>query len=444
MMESPASEPDEHRDDLRKVSYTISIIVLLLIAAGYIYNNIIQAGYGATNNDFKHLYLGAVAISKGLNPYDENVLGILAMRSGLERLNPFVYPPFTGILLWPLASLSFETAVAAWRLCNHGFLLASLFFIVSGLGTQCGKNHCKAVQVMALVLCSAFLVSHPVYRTISAGQLNGILLFLISLAFYAESRNRTYLSGAALALAAMIKVTPGVLILHYLIRRDKKALAGFLIGFILLTVISLVLVDLKTHAGFLPLLRDMGYGSSTWAEHGEAFYSDAYNQAPSALWYRLFTDQSMNRVGTKGWIHSPGLAKILSYATGLGILGITIGASWKAWQNKQKGSCSFALWLFPMILCPSLMWDHYLVLLLPSIALLFTTESIWKSPGSLLTIGIAVAMIAPYFPLDAAFLRQSAWIPMISWKTYGALLLFSLALWSMNNPGHYQESGHHE
>jgi hypothetical protein len=70
--------------------------------------------------------------------------------------------------------------------------------------------------------------------TISRGQVNTVAAALIAGGFAAWAVGRRFGAGAWLAAAAALKVTPGLLVLHPLIRGDRRVLAGFAAGAVVL------------------------------------------------------------------------------------------------------------------------------------------------------------------------------------------------------------------
>lgn len=422
---------------IRKRGFRRILAVAALVAAfavcgfDYVRYNIHAVWRQATLNDFKHIYLGAHAVKRGFSPYDPQTLALLGMREGIDRLNPYVYPPFTALLLQPLTAFGVGTAGRIWIAANHLFFWASAILLLRTLirgplrRSMAAPRTRRTIRVL-LLLALAFAASHPMFRTLSAGQLTVLLMVLIAAAAFAESRNRSFAAVSLLAVAAMVKVTPGVLILHYVVRRDWRSVGVFAIAMVVLLLLSVAAAGWEMHGEYLPLLRDMGYGKSTWALFGEAFYSDTWNQAPSALWYRLFTDQRGNNAGTMGFLDAPALARGLSYAAALACLGAAFVLDRRGGRRAGPGGLGFMVWIYPMLLGPSLMWDHYLILAFPPAAAMAVEALRRRAWGIALGTGIALVMMLPMFPLDAPALKQGAGLLLLSYKTWGLLLLFGL------------------
>src|SRR5207253_1767334 len=68
----------------------------------------------------------------------------------------------------------------------------------------------------------AFLWSYPVAESIGLGQVDGFIMVSLAIALWASTRDRWRLVGAALGIATLIKISPGLLIV-YLILRGRRS-----------------------------------------------------------------------------------------------------------------------------------------------------------------------------------------------------------------------------
>ena len=394
-----------------------SLIAILLICLGtgmYVQRNGVEAVLGH-GNDFAHLYLGALAVQREKNPYDGVVMRQLASLCGIKRMNPYVYPPLTAVLFMPFAQLGYRQAQLTWFLINHLLLILSLWLLLRMWDSQ---DRWLAWGGGAIVLASFYRIT----RTLTAGQLNILLLFLIALAFELERRGLRIPAGLVMGAAAVIKVYPALFILYYIGKGNWKAFTAMLLAVIVLLAFSVILTGLEASLDYFHVIREMRYGSSTWSEYGQDYQVEPSNQSPAALYYRLFTK---NR-GTDGFLHSPAIAMGLCWATGLlflvallAYLLINEGDPW------EKG---FALTLMTALLVPSLMWDHYLVLVLIPVAIL--ASAIEKSGGTFRAIlwAVSVAWMALPFNYWSETFKDGIGIFGMSFKLYPVLLVY-LLLW---------------
>jgi len=341
-----------------KIIYGLIILLTLIVISRFI-------PFQPHFNDFGHLYASAYTLSLDPpgDPYYAPLLRYYAFNNlEIKRLNPYVYPPLTGYLFIPLLGFSFMQAGYIWYYINI-FLLAAAVLIF--IDSQKCNNRIFLFALAMAVLSTA----HPAVRTLTAGQLNMLLLFLLAIAWWAYSRKMDWLCGAMLALGTMIKLFPGLLIVYFIWKKKWKVALWAIVIFQALLIYSVLFIaDWEVHTSFYNnILKHMGYGKSTWAEFSKTFHIDIENQAPSAVWYRLLT---WNKY-TRGIIDSPMTAKIMSILTALAVFGISLFTSRKKTDHSDETEIiEYSIFLTAAMLIPSIMWDHYLILLLiPSIAL---------------------------------------------------------------------------
>ena len=166
---------------------------------------------GFHGNDFKHIYLGAWMLPRGLDPYDAAALRRTASLRGFATVNPYVYLPFTGLVLSPLAALDPPDALRVWFATNHVLLFGALALMFWSLRIA------PSVRNFAVVVGLA-AVCWPLHRTLTAGQLNCALLFLYALVFSLERRRLWLLAGGVAAFAFLFKLAPGILLPYFLWR----------------------------------------------------------------------------------------------------------------------------------------------------------------------------------------------------------------------------------
>ncbi len=159
-------------------------------------------------NDFKHLYLGAWMLPRGMDPYDEKQLFAVGNQRGFQSLNPYVYPPFTGLAVSPLGLLGPYDALRVWFGVNHLLFIGGLVLTVWSLGLR------RRSEGWAVALLLAAL-SSPLYRTLTAGQLNCVLFFCYAGVFALLKRRYSAAAGAAAAFAFLFKLAPGILLPYF-------------------------------------------------------------------------------------------------------------------------------------------------------------------------------------------------------------------------------------
>jgi alpha-1,2-mannosyltransferase len=162
---------------------------------------------------------------------------------------PWVYPPFALLPLSPFGLLPPLVGAALLHAVDLLALGATLYIVTRRVRPTASTLTALAVTAVGLPLA---LFSEPVRTSFDLGQINILLMALATLDCLARSRRRGVLVGLAMA----IKLTPGVFLVLFLVRRDFRA-AGTAVGTALLATLT----------GFLVCFR----GSvDYWFRHGPA------------------------------------------------------------------------------------------------------------------------------------------------------------------------------
>ncbi len=393
-------------------------ILLCTIGFWFYCQSTLDAGYlHATRNDFAHLYLAGYLAERGGNFFDDHLLLNTHRHLNIPTgLNPFVYPPFFGLLLIPLSKFSYDMAWLLFTMLSHAAYFAALALMVRLIRQDEEPGIFWWGVLMALSACY-----YPLVKTYSAGQMNTFMLLLVTGGAYLLRDNRQFEAGCLFGLGAAIKVTPAFFLLYCCWTRRWRAAAagGTVLGISIL--ISLLSMGVEVHGGFLSAMKDMGYGSSTWAQYQQTYHIDPFNQAPSAFWYRLFSHTETAQFGViEGIFDAPLLAKILSYCTALSVL-VLLGWYTKSHAN-EFSLMEFSLWSLGMLLLPSLLWDHYLVQALFAIVISLRTALYGAKRGAF-WLGLAILILAmPYLHHYPSF-RQGWMTLFMSIKLVGIVIL---------------------
>lgn len=372
-------------------------------------------------NDFKHIYLGAELLVRGGNPYDVEQIFLAARLHQIRTLNPYVYPPFTGQVLAFLTMFPLRQAAVFWFVLNHIFFWSSIVILFVALRLPLSLSY----MTLAAVLGGGLF---PFYRTLTAGQLNCALLLLISLLWWAYSRHREFWTGFLTAFASLFKLSPGIFILYFLWLRQWRLLGFSLLWLVILSGVSFLITPPAVQFDFIPVLQDMSYGRSTWADLGMDFYRDPYNQSFNSLFHHLLTSNPY----TEPWLYlSPAIANLLTYFISFLLLVLVL---WLTKSLKEQPTASppedlkFSLFLFLSLLLPSLLWDHYLTLLVFPIFVL-ARRLHREQPIPIFLFIAGVVIISMPFNFSAPAFQRGIGVLAMSTKLWGTLLLFLLNIY---------------
>ena len=215
---------------------------------------------------------------------------------------------------------------------------------------------------------AAAAVSHPVYRTLTAGQMNAFLLLLYTLILINWRKNNGHWLAFLIAFGGMVKILPffmGILLLE---RKNWKYLAEFFGWLIVLNALSIAVCGWGTHWEYINILARMGFGSSTWYEFGARFHIDPSNQSLAAFLLRNFTEHDELR---KPLLNLPFTAvQVIFYGLVLAAVGYCFLLLRRlTGQAEVPRLFFFSQVMLVNFLVPTIVWDHYFMILFPVIAL---------------------------------------------------------------------------
>ncbi len=186
---------------------------------------------GNNYNDFHDFYLAAKLIVQGHSPYDKHALAALADSQGLHFVvgTGYSYPLPFAIAMIPFTALSFTAAALVF---NGLSLLAFGLTAATWIGWAHGWSPETMPRRVALAAAAGLYPS--VYGTIANGQAGLILLPLLGLGTIAAldptRGSRRLLGGVGIGLAAIVKLTPGILVVPLALGRQVRAAAGIGLG----------------------------------------------------------------------------------------------------------------------------------------------------------------------------------------------------------------------
>jgi len=132
---------------------------------------------------------------------------------------PFTYPPFAALSFVPLAILSYSTANWLLTAVTIACVAVSLWCFSSSTPGEAGA---RMRRLLPWALPAALLLE-PVRSTLTYGQINALLMALI--AFDCLTPAPRWPRGIGVGIAAAMKLTPGVFLLFFLLRRDLRSAA---------------------------------------------------------------------------------------------------------------------------------------------------------------------------------------------------------------------------
>jgi hypothetical protein len=274
----------------------VRILFLLLIvlicwnfwlhSAWEMYNTVSQTNAGELHNvDFFAYYKAGSRFLSNDNPY---FWGRDAQNDPV--ISDFVYPPAVLPFFSLLSRIPYDLARLVW-LIAYGLSFAC---ILGWMVMSFAPEWRDVFLVSGLVLTMA---SFPLLSHLEHGQVDIFIISLIMASFLSYVRKKRLLAAIFLAVATLIKVSPGFLLIYFvLFRRDLRFLMMYIGSLAIMMVFSLLFVPIGWYLDYVRyVLPEVGQGTSFWLNE-------------SILKYLIF---------------SPGIARAAGI-TGLGLLAVVI------------------------------------------------------------------------------------------------------------------------
>jgi alpha-1,2-mannosyltransferase len=190
------------------------LVALNLAATGIYFVHLGRAGgLGGYRLDLDVYRTGARVLLHGGDLY-----GRLPRLAGGHHL-PFTYPPFAALCFVPLALAGY--AAANWLLTavTIACVAGSLWCFAASTPGEAGA---RMRRLLPWALPAALLLE-PVRSTLTYGQINALLMVLVS--FDCLAWTPRWPRGIGVGIAAAVKLTPAVFVLFFLLRRDLRSAA---------------------------------------------------------------------------------------------------------------------------------------------------------------------------------------------------------------------------
>jgi alpha-1,2-mannosyltransferase len=310
-----------------------------------------------------YVYGGAISAARGgasLYDYAHEVLAL-----------PFLYPPFSALVLWPTSVVSGRVGELLWlaatMVCTVAFLL-----VVGGEFARVAARRWPtsplADRRVVVPLVVAFGVwTMPVTLTARLGQVNALVAALVVLDVWLVRRRSTpsVAAGVGTGLAAAIKLTPAALVPYFVLaRRGRQA------------VVTVVAAVVATLAGAL------AFPSDTWRFFTvEVFSTD---RAPDVS---IVFNHSVRRFAS--WIPDGRVEVLVWLVLSVAVM---VWAYRRAVAADRGGDVMLAttMVLLATYLVNPLTWGHHLFFLVPAtLWWLATSDSWWRwAVGALAVVSL--------------------------------------------------------
>jgi len=189
----------------------LPVTVNLAVAALYLVHLGHGIGLGCYRIDLEVYRAGATVLLHGGDLYGR------LPRLGDGHELPFTYPPFAALSFIPLAIVGYSMANWLLTAVTIACVAASLRCFAACTAAEAGA---RMRRLLPWALPAALLLE-PIRSTLTYGQVNVLLMALV--AVDCLTRAPRWPRGIGVGIAAALKLTPGIFLLFFLLRRDLRS-----------------------------------------------------------------------------------------------------------------------------------------------------------------------------------------------------------------------------
>jgi len=179
----------------------------------------------------------------------------------------FLYPPPLAAAVMPLAALfPSDSRAAAWIWNGLGAKILVASLLALHRSERLGERYPLLAGNGRWLLVAAAFAFPPVIGELVLGNVHLLLLGLLTLAWLGVRRGDSrgeWLAGAAVGLATVIKVFPGVLVIWFLLARRYRAAAGAAVGFGAAALLTLPVTGIQPWLDYPIVLANLSAPADT-------------------------------------------------------------------------------------------------------------------------------------------------------------------------------------
>jgi hypothetical protein len=361
---TPQNTSQQHHRPTISVEIVLALLAAVLILGGFIRilpTLISQPG----SYDFAAYYVAARVLNAQDALYDDaHMTDAATVGSETVAFPRYIYPPFFAAMLRPIGALPFITASRIWFVFNLICLWVSIGLLSRLIGLS---------RRWAIVLGLIAPLLPPIYDTLLLGQVNLLLLLLITLALYLTSTPepklwQEILAGFLLGIAALIKIYPIVIGLVYLLHRRIVPLISMALGIVAMLAFGIILGGgpESTIRYFNEVLPALSAGDPTvadqsiWPVMARLFSFHHYR-------FAFMTPTNFVEISLNPIINTPWLGYALASVGSLLVIFFSIRALLTRLSYREQNSYfllpDFSLVLSMTLIILPVVHDHYISLL---------------------------------------------------------------------------------
>jgi len=317
-------------------------------------------------SDFQILHTAGRALVEGLDVHDPAVMDEVGRRSGRPSTPFCAALPLTMRLFATFASTELPRAYTTW------LTLHALAIVAAGVLLAGGLRVTGLAAVPSAALAVALIgFDDATWMSLAMNSTNGVALLAVVAALRAGLAGRPWLEGALLAVAAVAKTSPALLVVVALLARRGRVVLGALGTGAALAVFSLAWVGWPVHESWIErVLPALGYAP----ELESGWFSNtlhAWNLSPNGVIARELAERGGAAATARGLAWLVAALVLVQLAVGVRRGGPASGADREGsdGEGAEAGpGVAAELWrqyglgLSASFLVSSVTWPHHLIL----------------------------------------------------------------------------------
>jgi hypothetical protein len=317
----------------------------------------------------------------------------------------YIQTPLTAVLLLPVAGLEMYDARTVLLAVSNAALIAAAAITI------------YALRPTKLLIFAAFLIFatfEAMFDSLRLGQVDGLIVLLLALSFLALRRGRPWLVGAPLAGAAILKLSPAIVIGYFAWRREWRVVAGAAIAGSALLALSVLVAGWQNHVTFVEEIMPR-------LSRGSTFYDNISLGGALARGY----------FGEAYWYHED---EVPAWPLGLRAAALLLGGAFVIGGYvfaRKEAEVGFMLACATAVLVAPIAWSFYPTWLIPSLLFLvyrYEQRRDWARLALLAALYPLIAIVPAHFSeIDGGIYRYPI-------KTVVLALYWGLLAWETRQP----------
>ena len=372
---------------MKKTWFKIAAIIFFLASFIRITTINLPWIYSSLGPDFTQVWLSAKALVQAKEPY---------LAAGLNY--PNAYPPISEIFFLPFALLSHQVALVLFTYISFASIIGSVFLSLKIAAKKVPWHY-------FLLFIGLSFASFPIRFSLGMGQINMIVLFLLLLAVYFETRSVKNSPAAGLSLGMAIALKPifAFFLLLFALKKSWKLIFTSTLTVAILIVVTLVF--------WSPQIWISWYQSAIFPLTSfTAPYLYVYpNQGAFGFISRLITDMNVKI--------------ILSRAVTVILVPLAAYIALK----KKEYNLGLSFFIITLLIFDITSWQHHFVWLMFPFVVLFV--NILKSKSAELLGLLILSYLLVSWNIENYTLYPNI---ILSNQFYGSLILWGLNFYFLN------------